>query len=446
MQRIEAVIGLLVGLLVFPWSHAAAVPSFARQTGLACTACHTAFPELNTFGRWFKLNGYVLTGGPTANWPPLAAMLQASFTHTGAEQPGGAATHFHDNDNFALQEASLFYGGKLLSHLGTLTQVTYDGVALRTALDNTDLRFANSASLGGTSLTYGFTLNNNPTVQDVWNSTPVWGFPFASSPLAPTPTAAPLLEGVLAQEVAGLGGYVWWNEVLYGEVSAYRFIPKSVQKALGHDTSGENKLEDTAPYWRLALQKNWGVHSLEVGTYGLIAYTFPGSDQSAGSDHFSDVAFDAQYQYLGTPHQLSFQTTWIHEDQTLRASHALGLADNAVDILQRFRAKASYLYDLTYGVTLSYFNVYGSTDPGLYQPAPISGSRTGSPDSHGWILELDYLPLSHYDLPVWPWLKAKLSVQYVWYERFNGAGHNYDGFGRNAAGDNTLFLLAWLAF
>jgi hypothetical protein len=446
MQRIEAVMGLLVGLLVFPWSQAAAVPSFARQTGLACTACHTAFPELTPFGRWFKLNGYVLTGGSTADWPPLAAMLQASFTHTGADQPGGAAPHFSENNNAALQAASLFYAGKLVSHLGAFVQVTYDDVAKRTSLDNTDLRFANSTSLGGTSLTYGLTLNNNPTVQDVWNSTPAWGFPFASSSLAPTPAAATLLEGTLAQQVGGLGGYVWWNEVLYGEASAYKFIPKRVQKAFGHDTSGENKLDDTAPYWRLALQENWGVHSLEVGTYGLLAHTFPGSDQSAGSDHLSDVAIDAQYQYLGTPHIVSFQTTWIHERQNWDASQPLGIAANAIDTLQSFRAKASYLYEATYGFTLGYFNVYGTPDSGLYQPAPISGSRTGSPNSQGWILELDYLPLSHYDLPVWPWLKAKLSVQYVLYDRFNGAGHDYDGFGRKASDNNTLFLLAWLAF
>jgi hypothetical protein len=34
----------------------------------------------------------------------------------------------------------------------------------------------------------------------------------------------------------------------------------------------------------------------------------------------------------------------------------------------------------------------------------------------------------------------------VAYDRFNGAGHNYDGFGRNASDNNTLFLLAWLDF
>jgi len=43
---------------------AQAVPSFARQTGLACEACHTIPPELTPFGRRFRLNAYTLTTRP----------------------------------------------------------------------------------------------------------------------------------------------------------------------------------------------------------------------------------------------------------------------------------------------------------------------------------------------------------------------------------------------
>jgi hypothetical protein len=42
---------------------ASAVPSFARQTGMACSACHfMKFPTLNGFGRAFKASGYTLMG------------------------------------------------------------------------------------------------------------------------------------------------------------------------------------------------------------------------------------------------------------------------------------------------------------------------------------------------------------------------------------------------
>jgi hypothetical protein len=56
---------LVVALLLMilkPEAHA--VPSYSRQTGLPCASCHFAPPELNAFGRKFKLEGYVLTTKP----------------------------------------------------------------------------------------------------------------------------------------------------------------------------------------------------------------------------------------------------------------------------------------------------------------------------------------------------------------------------------------------
>ena len=73
---------------------ALAVPSFARQTGMACEACHTVFPELTHFGRVFKANGYTLTNLKQvrdvsgkkeqllelSQMPPLSIMAQISYT------------------------------------------------------------------------------------------------------------------------------------------------------------------------------------------------------------------------------------------------------------------------------------------------------------------------------------------------------------------------------
>src|SRR5215470_17597460 len=77
------------------------VPSFARQTGMACSACHTVFPELTPFGREFKLNGYVIDNlrqikGETMQGretlslnavAPLSMMAQISYSRTGAPLP-----------------------------------------------------------------------------------------------------------------------------------------------------------------------------------------------------------------------------------------------------------------------------------------------------------------------------------------------------------------------
>src|ERR1700694_764874 len=71
-----------------------ALPSYARQTGQECAACHNGFPELTPYGRQFKLNGYTFGGGDKSAMPPIAAMTIPSFTHTELGQPGGAAPHF----------------------------------------------------------------------------------------------------------------------------------------------------------------------------------------------------------------------------------------------------------------------------------------------------------------------------------------------------------------
>ncbi len=38
-----------------------------------------------------------------------------------------------------------------------------------------------------------------------------------------------------------------------------------------------------------------------------------------------------------------------------------------------------------------------------------------------------------------PWQNVRLSAQYTAYTKFNGGTTNYDGFGRNASWNNTLY-------
>ena len=232
---------LLLCLCVLP-TPADAVPSFARQTGMACAACHTVFPELTPFGREFKLNGYVLdnirqvTGIDTANRqtlainsiPPVSAMLQVSYTHTGKALPDTALPGNLAKDGEVLfpQQLSLFYAGKIADELGAFMQLTYDGAADHFGFDNTDIRYAHHLSFGGPNandhhVIVGLTLNNNPTVQDVWNTTPAWGFPYSSSSVAPGQIASAQIDGRLGQSVAGLGVYMWLDDHWYAEVTGY---------------------------------------------------------------------------------------------------------------------------------------------------------------------------------------------------------------------------------
>ena len=235
-DRADAIDGIPANHAVVPAAlHAALVklyvPSFSRQTGLACSACHFQFPQLTPFGRLFKLNGYTLTALSTIGQPgdstpheslklspipPLAAMLVTGLTQTARAQPES------QNGTVSFpQQLSLFVAGQISPHVGMFTQFTYAAADGAIGIDNIDLRWAKHGSIGDRDMLYGFTLNNNPTVQDVWNTVPAWSFPFMSSDAAPSPAASTMIDGALGQQVAGLGAYSLYDNTLYAELSAY---------------------------------------------------------------------------------------------------------------------------------------------------------------------------------------------------------------------------------
>lgn len=191
-----------------------ALPSYAKQTGLPCAQCHSIGfgPSLTQYGREFKLNGYTFGSG---DWMPFAAMAIGNFTHTDQDQPGAPAKHFFHNDNTALQEAAAFFAGGITEHTGAFVEATYSGVDRNTAWDNIDLRYARPLSIGGVSTVSGISINNSPTVQDLWNSTPAWSFPYTGPDLAPAPAAAPLIADALAQTTIGATAYTMINDRFY---------------------------------------------------------------------------------------------------------------------------------------------------------------------------------------------------------------------------------------
>jgi hypothetical protein len=419
---------------------ARALPSYARQTGQQCAACHNGFPELTPYGRQFKLNGYTWTGG-TSELPPIAAMAIPTFTNVRKGIDGGLVPGFGYNNDFAFT-GSLFYGGRILDGLGAFVQGTYDNVPNAIHWDNIDLRYAKPSELFDREAVFGVSANNNPTVNDVWNSTPAWGYPYIASELAPAPGAMTAIEGTFAQQVIGLNPYIYWNRLVYAEAGGYGTLSPKTDSALGISASGTSAFQGIAPSWRLAVEPAWGRNTWEFGTFGLATNVIPQRMTGMGTDHLTDVGFDTQYQFLGARDSFSVQARFITENQNLPASQALGLSTNSHNNLRIWRAKGTYYYDQTLGFTAGYFSVNGSGDPLLYGPI----SAVNSPNSNGWTLELNYIPFNYGGPDFWPWLNVKFGLQYVHYNKFNGASSNYDGAGRNAGDNNTFFAYAWIAF
>jgi hypothetical protein len=417
---------------------ALAVPAFAIQTSQPCAACHVgAFgPQLKPFGRDFKLHGYVGNDGKDHGLP-LAMTARTSFTHTFEPQAGGAAPGFKPNDNVALDIVSGFYAGKIAAQTGAFIEVTWDGVAQQAHADNMDIRHVGEAQLFGRDLLWGLTANNGPTVSDPWNSTPVWGFPYNRSPLAPTPMAGTVLDGGLAQRVIGAGAYALWNDLLYAEIDVYKGLDTKTLKATGQVPDDGNQTRDVIPYARLALIRDWGSHHAEVGAYALTGSVLPGGNQTLGfNNRVRDIAVDGTYQFIFDPAKvtsdmLSAHATFIHEDASIDAIEAPALFGTTRHSLDTVRFDVSYSFAATVTPSVQYFRTTGTTDAAYWS------TPNGSPNADGMILEVAYVPWGKPDSP-FPNVNLRLAAQYVSY-------FGFDGSSANANRNNNFYFSLWTA-
>ena len=443
LPRTLAGAAAMVAVLCAGQAHA--LPSFARQTGMDCAGCHIgAFgPQLTPHGRRFKLGGY--TDGDGKFHVPLSAMAVGSWTHTAEDQAGGAGPHAGPNNNAAVDEVSAFLAGKIAGPVGAFVQVTYDGNEHHVALDNADIRAAFTTEWAGKDLILGLDFNNNPTVQDVFNTTPSWGFPYTSSALAPSGMAGTLINGGAEMQVGGASVYGYWDNLIYAEAGVYSRLSSGFLHDVG--IGRETVVKGTAPYWRLALTHEWNRQAASIGTFGMIANVYPDDLHLSGSDKYTDMGFDATYQWLGTRKDIiSANVSYVHEKQNRTGSFALGLASNPKDSLNEFKANVSWYHDKTYGLTAGVFGTTGSADPLLYPVEDIGGSRLGVPDTRGYVLQADWTPFGKEDSFLSPWANLRLGIQYTGYTKFNGASQNYDGAGRKASDNNSVFLFSWIAF
>jgi hypothetical protein len=473
---------------------AKALPSYARQTGQPCGTCHTDFAGLTPYGRLFKIQGYTAGGGayrstlfpdgsngrpylppllaeslaaenaskqdsndPKPYAPPLSMMTVLGFTNTATPIPPPSAP-FNGNNNIALSSINFMYGGAITDHIGAFAQVSYGGqpaggfggdpFGQSWTWDNTDIRYANSTRLGEFNVTYGLTANNNPTVQDPWNTTPAWAFPYISSPFISGLPATPIIDGAFAQHVASFGAYAWINDSLYLEVSMYGTLSPSALIHLGTDPfSAPGQIEGAAPYWRVAYEPHWGSNWLEVGTFGMYARVNPWSSPPTPpgmgvpvtfttgifpqTDNYTDLGFDTQYQYQGDNFWITLRGTYIYEFQQLNASFFNGISSNPSNVLNEARAYASLAYGNYNRVVLTgqYFTDWGAPDFNLYG---------GSPNTRGFIAEIAYIPFSLSQAPLWPWFNVRIGLQYTWFTEFNGTSVG-------ASANNGLYLYLWAA-
>lgn len=465
---------LCTTLLSLVPGQAQALPTFARQTGQNCVSCHAGgqFPELTPYGRIFKMTGYTL-GERTI---PLSIMGVASYSNvsntTKSEDP---PADFQKNRSLIFATGSLFIAGKVTDNLGAFAQITYDNYASQSddgtfhghsGADNMDLRYADRFISGNQDLIFGVSLNNNPSIVDPWNTAAAW---MQYVPV-PSPTSYQFIDGNAPYpgfgsggNIAGLNAYLFWNKTVYAEIGSYQ----TANRGLSFFSAGINKNERTNlrginnPYWRLALSQEWGPHNIMVGTSGMIAHVYDtGSDTFDQNNlgRFRNIGVDTQYQYLLDPHSITVQLAYMNQRNTYSANTVAATSDyfladgvtpvaayNASDTTNTFRAKASYVYQAKYGGSFSFFKLTGTTNT-LNQSAgyddtatftsSVTGNLSGNPGSRGLTYEAFWTPEQH----------VRVGLQYTAYNKYNGAHSNYNGLGRNASDNDTLFFYVWGAY
>lgn len=437
----------LAALCLFQASAALALPIFARQTGQSCVACHAGgqFPELTPYGRQFKLNGYTF-GERTI---PIAAMATADLSKTRNNLDSNGMP-INPKDGLPIFDAaSIFLAGKITDKIGGFSQFTYSNYDHQDAngrwqghwgSDNTDFRYVDRIIGDANDVVLGLTLHNNPTVQDVWNSAPAWSYPYIASTISPVAHIQnlPIIEGGLAQQVVGMGGYLYWNKTIYAELTAY-----STADGIWSFLSHGNKPGDPAhpqiylrgynPYARIALTHDWGPHSVMFGMFALNVNVYPNDSNALpifgqGVTRYRDYGLDAQYEYLLEPHTITAQARYVREN--IHDPDNLVLGDSTSGNLNTLRLKASYVYQSKYGISLSFFNTTGSPDSAAY-----GSSANFSPNTQGWTPEIFWIPVQY----------VRIGLQYTHFTKYLGVTTNYDGNGRNARDNDTLFLYVWAA-
>jgi len=408
LKRWLPAIGFLLLFTQVPTSYA--VPSFARQTGLQCSGCHTAYPQLNAFGRQFKMQGYTLAGGemnkisdggfsPLAT-APISMMIQATVSKLDKAPDS-------DTDDTQVQlpaQLSLFYAGRVSNKIGAFVQITAEeGESF--SQDNTDLRYADQTQWADKPLAYGVTLNNSPTVQDPWNSTPTWSFPWFEAGYGYS--SPDTLIGSLGGSVAGLTAYGFWDNHIYSEVGLYK------ASNTGGDLSA-SAIDNTAPYWRFAYASDGGSVNWMVGVFGLAGDVYDPAENTSG---VNDTGIDTQWQWLlDNSKTLTVDASFIHEAQP----HGEELNNTMVN--------ATWYLDTTWGFTVGYRGTLSSSH--AFAPDDdYRWSEVGDLDSDSLQLQLNYMP----------WLNARFALQYTAYSKLNGSTDN-------ASDNNQLMLGGWVVY
>lgn len=267
-SRVKAahVAALLVGTLgLGAGLESQAVPAFARQTGMACVACHyQTFPAINAFGRAYKSSGYTLIGAqeqlkgdalslPTSLNASLVTKLRYQKTN-GAATTGGAGATNAGELQFP-DEAALLIGGRAGEHVGFLLELA--------ALGQADSSSGEVNLFNSFKMPFSYKLNTTdlsfiPFITDGGGAG--YGFELLNTGAQRFQRVGEDRSALMAQQYLGLGA---------GAAEGFAFVASDsmgfVNLSLWAPKHGSFAVKGLAPYLRVAWTPNFGGWDLGLG-------------------------------------------------------------------------------------------------------------------------------------------------------------------------------------
>ncbi len=253
--KATTVAALLLGTFgLGAWTDSQAVPAFARQTGMACLACHyQSYPALNAFGRAFKGAGFTLTGAQEkieGDDLSLPNVLNASLVTKIRYQKTNGKDKTVATNTGELQfpdEGALLIGGRASEHIGYLLELATFG----TAEDNGDVNFFASFKMPFSYKMGNTDLSFIPYSTDSLGAS--YGFETLNTGAVRNIRVGEDRSALMAQQYLGLGA---------GAAEGFAFVAANemgfVNFSLWAPVHGNASVKQLAPYLRAAWTPTFG--------------------------------------------------------------------------------------------------------------------------------------------------------------------------------------------
>ncbi len=253
-------------------SEAKAMPSFARQTGLSCSTCHTIPPRLNAYGRAFKIRGYtdgkaigeILTGeGETLlKYNPVSVRF---LSYLYSKKKG------EDREVIFPDEFVVAFAGRISENIGTFTSfASEEGEPFEPEI----VRVALVKDFGNNTVVGIMGGKTSPTGTDPFDSLNLYS--------RITRARTPVWEGVMKNSASDPWDNKDYGASVYASIANWVYISAGAYTGIVRDANGPLNKEKSDPfdfYGRVAVTPPGLPADINIG-----AFTYIGKDKDPNTD------------------------------------------------------------------------------------------------------------------------------------------------------------------